>query len=502
MTQPSRDSADVLVIRTLGHDWGVAGDDLEEIIAHRKAVRAPGSPPFVEGIVRYRDGLLPVVDLARRFRLPPGSPPAPPPPPEGRRTLVVRISGGLAGLTVDEVVGNRGAQENQVVPLPRLARSPVVRGCLVGSAGDLLVVLDPRRILETEEPLDLPFPAGWGKMAEERRAEEAEATPPARPDAPPSALPTGPSPRPAGAEAGVPPSPVPPPVPEVRSAGRPATPPALPETPEPPGPTPPPAPVPPPPGAPEPLAARPTIPEPPSAPQEPTPGAVPPPPPPRRASPPTRVESPPVEPPPRPRPVLPPPPAPRRPAAAQADAAEPRRTPADVAQPSRPATHAGTGAPARPAPPEARRRKPGRWVAAAAVLMALGAGLLFAGRQAGDEAARVASPPSALPGAPSSLPAREVPAREETTAPPSSRLVLTLEERGPGARDASGEEGPLEIVEYTVVRGDTLWGIARRFTRNPFRYREIASDNDLRNPDLIFPGQALTLRIRRLPLDR
>ena len=37
-----------------------------------------------------------------------------------------------------------------------------------------------------------------------------------------------------------------------------------------------------------------------------------------------------------------------------------------------------------------------------------------------------------------------------------------------------------------------------RFTKNPFHYREIASDNDLRNPHLIFPGQHLTLRIRRL----
>lgn len=80
--------------------------------------------------------------------------------------------------------------------------------------------------------------------------------------------------------------------------------------------------------------------------------------------------------------------------------------------------------------------------------------------------------------------------------------MLTIEEQraagtGPEPGADAGETIE-EVVEYTVVRGDTLWAIARRFTSNPFRYREIASDNDLRNPHLIFPGQHLTLRIRRL----
>ncbi|HEY8370619.1 MAG TPA: LysM domain-containing protein [Thermodesulfobacteriota bacterium] len=76
--------------------------------------------------------------------------------------------------------------------------------------------------------------------------------------------------------------------------------------------------------------------------------------------------------------------------------------------------------------------------------------------------------------------------------------MLTLEERLAEGASPEAAETIEEVVDYTVVPGDTLWDIARRFTRNPFRYREIASDNDLRNPHLIFPGQRLTLRIRRL----
>jgi len=48
---------------------------------------------------------------------------------------------------------------------------------------------------------------------------------------------------------------------------------------------------------------------------------------------------------------------------------------------------------------------------------------------------------------------------------------------------------------HTVVRGDTLWGIARRFLGDGRRYREIFDLNrdQISNPNLIFPGQVLQL---------
>jgi len=48
---------------------------------------------------------------------------------------------------------------------------------------------------------------------------------------------------------------------------------------------------------------------------------------------------------------------------------------------------------------------------------------------------------------------------------------------------------------HTVARGDTLWGIARRFLGDGRRYREIFDLNrdQISNPNLIFPGQVLQL---------
>ena len=52
-----------------------------------------------------------------------------------------------------------------------------------------------------------------------------------------------------------------------------------------------------------------------------------------------------------------------------------------------------------------------------------------------------------------------------------------------------------QYTTHTVVRGDTLWGIARQFLGNGNRWPEIFERNrdQIQNPNLIFPGQVLRL---------
>ena len=46
---------------------------------------------------------------------------------------------------------------------------------------------------------------------------------------------------------------------------------------------------------------------------------------------------------------------------------------------------------------------------------------------------------------------------------------------------------------HIVVKGDTLWHIAKRYVNNPWRYPELARLSRIRNPDLIYPGQKIII---------
>ena len=42
---------------------------------------------------------------------------------------------------------------------------------------------------------------------------------------------------------------------------------------------------------------------------------------------------------------------------------------------------------------------------------------------------------------------------------------------------------------HNVKNGDTLWDISEKYTGTGFNYRRLAKENEIANPDLIFPEQ-------------
>ena len=61
-----------------------------------------------------------------------------------------------------------------------------------------------------------------------------------------------------------------------------------------------------------------------------------------------------------------------------------------------------------------------------------------------------------------------------------------------------------EPIIYTVVQGDTLWGISQRFIKDPYYWPNLWSNNPaIGNPHLIYPGQKLRIydgRIEIIPV--
>ena len=48
-------------------------------------------------------------------------------------------------------------------------------------------------------------------------------------------------------------------------------------------------------------------------------------------------------------------------------------------------------------------------------------------------------------------------------------------------------------IEYKIIWGDTLWDIADSYYKNPWRYKDIARYNEIRNPDHIISGTRITI---------
>ncbi len=91
-------------------------------------------------------------------------------------------------------------------------------------------------------------------------------------------------------------------------------------------------------------------------------------------------------------------------------------------------------------------------------------------------------------------------AEEEMETPPVPRADPNLLDEW----ELGSEFPPLPPVEKTgdtcflhiVKRGDTLWDIASRYLGNPWAFRELARNSNIRDPDLIYPGNRIVVILR------
>lgn len=132
---------------------------IKEIINPLTITRVPKAAAFIEGVVELRGAILPVVDMRKRFDVPPlaaeeleeaGT-------RRARKYLIVPIEGRLAGLIVDKVSEVLRVSRDSIRPPPPLTQNERARyfAGVCHHRGRILMVLDLDAILSSTEKISL-----------------------------------------------------------------------------------------------------------------------------------------------------------------------------------------------------------------------------------------------------------------------------------------------------------------------------------------------------------
>lgn len=94
----------------------------------------------------------------------------------------------------------------------------------------------------------------------------------------------------------------------------------------------------------------------------------------------------------------------------------------------------------------------------------------------------------------------ESPELELSKSKTSEKTPLNPEiEKADSVRIKSNNQQKNKSVEiiHIIMKGDTLWAIAKHYLLNPFRYPELAKLSKIKNPDLIYPGNRVRIIYRK-----
>jgi purine-binding chemotaxis protein CheW len=140
-----------LVIFHLGADLFAADVfAVERVLRYTEPSTVPGVPKWIEGVMPYRDKVIPVVDMRHRIELPDA------PITADTRVLVFNGTGGWIGAIVDSVSEVAVVPTASVTPPPQLFHglpAQFMRG--IAKLGEqVIVVLDIDRVLTSMDRLE------------------------------------------------------------------------------------------------------------------------------------------------------------------------------------------------------------------------------------------------------------------------------------------------------------------------------------------------------------
>jgi purine-binding chemotaxis protein CheW len=144
------DDVQVVTFRVGTQEFAFDILQIERILRYQTPAPLPQSPEFLEGVVPYSGGAVPVVDLRKRFELPAEL-------REETRMMVVDLGDQRIGVLVDEV-----REVMRVDSTTIAAPAPVVKGLaaayiagIIARPDRTIIILNARKLLSSTERLAL-----------------------------------------------------------------------------------------------------------------------------------------------------------------------------------------------------------------------------------------------------------------------------------------------------------------------------------------------------------
>lgn len=144
------DELQFVAFRVGPQEFAVNIFQVERILRYERPAMLPGTPDFLEGVVRYAGGVVPVVDLRKRLSVPSES-------REEVRMMVLELETQRVAIVVDQVLEVLRIDANLITAPP-----PMVRGLaaqyisgIVARPDRTIVLLNAARLLSSEERLAL-----------------------------------------------------------------------------------------------------------------------------------------------------------------------------------------------------------------------------------------------------------------------------------------------------------------------------------------------------------
>ena len=70
---------------------------------------------------------------------------------------------------------------------------------------------------------------------------------------------------------------------------------------------------------------------------------------------------------------------------------------------------------------------------------------------------------------------------------------VELETPGKKAKRTTYSKPIPTMIIHTIVKGDTLWSIAKRYIDDPYQYVELAKLSNIKDPTRIYPGNQIRI---------